>query len=103
MIEVEGYTENEKFHIAKEHLIKKAYEKNGIKRSNLSITDEAINSIIRFYTREAGVRQLQRELEEICRKAARDIVQNNKKHLKVTSKNIEKYLGRDVYKRQVYL
>ena len=94
MIEVEGYTENEKFHIAKEHLIKKAYEKNGIKRSNLSITDEAINSIIRFYTREAGVRQLQRELEEICRKAARDIVQNNKKHLKVTSKNIEKYLGR---------
>lgn len=94
MIEVEGYTENEKFHIAKEHLIKKAYEKNGIKRSNLSITDEAINSIIRFYTREAGVRQLQRELEEICRKAARDIVQNNKKHLKVTSKNIKKYLGR---------
>ena len=63
MIEVEGYTENEKFHIAKEHLIKKAYEKNGIKRSNLSITDEAINSIIRFYTREAGVRQLQRDLE----------------------------------------
>ena len=54
MIEVEGYTENEKFHIAKEHLIKKAYEKNGIKRSNLSITDEAINSIIRFYTREAS-------------------------------------------------
>ncbi|WP_368074726.1 endopeptidase La [uncultured Eubacterium sp.] len=97
IIEVEGYTENEKFHIAKNHLIKKAYDKNGIKKSQLSITDEAINSIIKYYTREAGVRQLEREIAGVCRKAARDIVQNGKKHLKVTSKNIEKYLGRRKY------
>ena len=97
IIEVEGYTENEKFHIAKNHLIKKAYDKNGIKKSQLSITDEAINSIVKYYTREAGVRQLEREIVGVCRKAARDIVQNGKKHLKVTSKNIEKYLGRRKY------
>lgn len=97
IIEVEGYTENEKFHIAEQHLMKKAYDKNGIKKSQLAITDEAVNSIIKYYTREAGVRQLEREIEEICRKAAREIVQNDKKHLKVTSKNIEKYLGRKKY------
>ena len=94
IIEVEGYTDNEKFHIAKEHLIAKEYEKNGITKSRLNITDEAIYSIIRYYTREAGVRQLDREIAEICRKAARFLVQDGKKHLKVTSKNIEKYLGK---------
>jgi ATP-dependent Lon protease len=94
IIEVEGYTENEKFHIAKEHLIAKEYEQNGIKKSQLAITDEAIHSIIQNYTREAGVRQLDREISEICRKAARELVQQGKKRLKVTSKNIEKYLGR---------
>lgn len=94
IIEVEGYTDNEKFHIAKEHLIAKEYEQNGIKKSNLTITDEAVNSIIKYYTREAGVRQLDREISEICRKAARELVQHNKKRLKVTSKNIEQYLGR---------
>lgn len=97
IIEVEGYTENEKFHIAKEHLIAKEYEKNGIRKSQLTITDEAINCIIKHYTREAGVRQLDREISEICRKAARNLVQHGKKHLKVTSKNIEKYLGREKY------
>lgn len=97
IIEVEGYTENEKFHIAKDHLIKKQYEKNGIKKSWLSITDEGINSIIKYYTREAGVRQLDREISKVCRKAASDIVKNQKKRLKVTSKNIEKYLGRKIY------
>lgn len=97
IIEVEGYTENEKFHIAKEHLIKKQYEKNGIQKSWLSITDEGINSIIRHYTREAGVRQLDREIAKVCRKAASEIVKNKKKRLKVTSKNIEKYLGRKIY------
>lgn len=94
IIEVEGYTENEKFHIAKEHLVAKEYEKNGIKKSQLTITDEAIKSIIQNYTREAGVRQLDREIAEVCRKAARNLVQHGKKNLKVTSKNIEKYLGR---------
>lgn len=97
IIEVEGYTENEKFHIAKEHLLKKQYEKNGIQKSWLSITDEGINSMIRYYTREAGVRQLDREIAKVCRKAASEIVKNKKKRLKVTSKNIEKYLGRKKY------
>ncbi len=97
IIEVEGYTENEKFHIAKEHLIKKQFAKNGIQKSWLSITDEGINSIIRHYTREAGVRQLDREIARICRKAASEIVKNKKKRLKVTSKNVEKYLGRKIY------
>lgn len=94
IIDVEGYTDNEKFHIAKEHLLAKEYDKNGIKKSQLNITDEAINSIIKYYTRESGVRQLDREIAEICRKAARFLVQDGKKHLKVTSKNIEKYLGK---------
>ncbi len=94
IIEVEGYTDNEKFHIAKEHLLAKEYEKNGIRKSQLNITDEALNSMIKYYTREAGVRQLDREISEICRKAARFLVQDGKKHLKVTSKNIEKYLGK---------
>ena len=97
IIPIEGYTENEKFHIAKEHLIAKEYAKNGLKKSQLNITDEAIKTVIQNYTREAGVRQHEREISEICRKAARNIVQKEKKHLKVTSKNIEKYLGRKKY------
>lgn len=94
VIEVNGYTDNEKFHIAKDHLMKKEYEKNGIKKSQLTITDEAIHSIIKYYTREAGVRQLDREIAEVCRKAARSLVQDGKKNIKVTSKNIEKFLGK---------
>ena len=97
IIEVEGYTENEKYHIAKDHLIAKEYEKNGIKKSQLAITDEAIVRIIKNYTRESGVRQLDREISKVCRKAARTLVQDGKKHLKVTSKNLEKYLGREKY------
>ncbi|MFR6560691.1 MAG: hypothetical protein ACLUR5_00445 [Eubacterium ventriosum] len=69
IIPIEGYTENEKFHIAKEHLIAKEYAKNGLKKSQLNITDEAIKTVIQNYTREAGVRQLEREISEICRKA----------------------------------
>ena len=94
IIEIEGYTDNEKFHIAKEHLIAKEFEKNGIKKSWLTITDEGINSIVKYYTREAGVRQLDRNIAKVCRKAAKLIVEDKKKRLKVTSKNIEKYLGR---------
>lgn len=97
IIEVEGYTENEKYHIAKDHLLVKDYEKNGIKKSQLTITDEAIMRIIKNYTRESGVRQLDREISKVCRKAARTLVEDGKKHLKVTSKNIEKYLGREKY------
>ena len=94
IIEIEGYTDNEKFHIAKDHLIAKEFEKNGIKKSWLTITDEGINSIVKYYTREAGVRQLDRNIAKVCRKAAKLIVEDKKKRLKVTSKNIEKYLGR---------
>lgn len=94
IIEIEGYTDNEKFHIAKEHLIAKEFEKNGIKKSWLTITDEGINSIVKYYTREAGARQLDRNIAKVCRKAAKLIVEDKKKRLKVTSKNIEKYLGR---------
>lgn len=94
IIEIEGYTDNEKFHIAKDHLIAKEFEKNGIKKSWLTITDEGINSIVKYYTREAGVRQLDRSIAKVCRKAAKLIVEDKKKRLKVTSKNIEKYLGR---------
>ncbi len=97
IIEVEGYTENEKFYIAKKHLIAKEFEKHGIKKSQLNITDEGINSIIKFYTKEAGVRQLDRQIAKVCRKAAKSLVQEGKKNLKVTSKNIEKYLGRKKY------
>ncbi len=94
VIRIEGYTENEKFHIAKEHLVGKTFEKNGLKKSQLNITDDAIMAVIRNYTREAGVRQLERKISEICRKAAKTIVIEQKKKLKVSEKNIEKYLGR---------
>lgn len=101
VIQVEGYTENEKFHIAKEHLIPKEFDKNGIRKSWLTITDEGINSIIVYYTREAGVRQLDREIGKICRKAASLILKNGKKRLKITSRNIEKYLGRKLYDKDM--
>ena len=96
VIEVSSYTAAEKFHIAREHLMPKQLKKNGM-QGRLIVSDNALRSVIEGYTREAGVRQLEREISEICRKAARNIVQKEKKHLKVTSKNIEKYLGRKKY------
>ena len=97
VIEVTSYTENEKVHIAKEHLIDKQIEKNGLKREQLTIQDAALERIIRGYTREAGVRNLERNIGKLCRKAAREIIQNNKKGIKVTTKNLEKYLGKEKY------
>ena len=98
VIEVSSYTENEKFHIAKEHLIPKTKKKNGLKDSQLTISDNALSMIIRGYTKEAGVRTLERRLGEICRKAARELLENKStKLVKVTSKNLEKYLGRVKY------
>ena len=137
VIEVSSYTENEKFHIAKEHLIPKTRKKNGLKDTQLTISDKALETIIRGYTKEAGVRTLERRLGEICRKAARELLEaeqntadhgivtakgktaekaskknsskkNNEtaveqvavktaKSVKVTSKNLEKYLGRVKY------
>ena len=100
VIQIEGYTANEKFHIAKDHLLKKEYEKNGIPKSQLEITDGGINAIIEYYTKESGVRQLDREIAKVCRKAARSISTSKTKKLKVTEKNITKYLGRKLYETE---
>ena len=97
IIEVTSYTENEKAHIAKEHLLEKQMERNGIKEGQLSISDKALASIISGYTREAGVRNLERKLGEICRKAARELYEGDKKKVKVTEQNLEKYLGKIKY------
>ena len=99
IVEVSSYTDNEKFHIAKEHLIQKELEQNGLKRSQLTISNEAINKIIKYYTKEAGVRSLDRTIAKICRKAAKIIVGKEKKSIKVTSKNITKYLGKEKFRQ----
>lgn len=99
IVEVSSYTDNEKFHIAKEHLIQKELEQNGLKRSQLTISDEALNKIIKYYTKEAGVRSLDRTIAKICRKAAKIIVGKEKKSIKVTSKNITKYLGKEKFRQ----
>lgn len=98
-IEVTSYTENDKFHIAKEHLLNKQLSRNGIKPSQLKITDKALQDIIRFYTREAGVRDLERKLGEICRKAAKQIYQGAAQELRVTRSNLEDYLGKKKYRQ----
>lgn len=93
IIRLSGYTEDEKIEIAKRHLIPKIFEENAVKPKELEITDDAIQSIIRYYTREAGVRNLERELATIARKAVKEILLNKEKKVKVTAKNIDKYLG----------
>ena len=97
LIEVTSYTENEKLHIAKEHLLAKQMERNGIRPEQLSITDKAMAKIISGYTREAGVRNLERKLGEICRKAARPLYEGEKEKIKVTEQNLEKFLGKEKY------
>lgn len=97
LIEVTSYTENEKVHIAKEHLLKKQMERHGIKSGQLMVQDKALEKIARNYTKEAGVRQLERKIGEICRKTAREIWQNNKKQVRVTEANLEKFLGKERY------
>ena len=97
LIEVSSYTENEKAHIAKEHLIAKQIEKNGLKESELTFQNGAIEQLIRGYTREAGVRNLERKIGEICRKAAREIYEGKKKKVTISTKNLEHYLGKEKY------
>ena len=97
LIEVTSYTENEKLHIAKEHLLAKQMERNGIRPEQLAITDKAMAKIISGYTREAGVRNLERKLGEICRKAARPLYEGEKERIKVTEQNLEKFLGKEKY------
>ncbi len=104
IIEVNSYTANEKFHIAKEHLVGKALRKNGIKPGELAFSDEAIQDIIRFYTREAGVRGLERQIEAVCRKEAREILARRKEKLtekvNVTPETLEHYLGKPKYRQE---
>lgn len=97
LIEVSSYTENEKVHIAREHLFDKQLKKNGLKSAQLSISNKALEKMIRGYTREAGVRNLERKIGEICRKAAREIYGDDKKKIKVTEGNLEKFLGKERY------
>ena len=97
LIEVTSYTQNEKMHIAKEHLLPKQICKNGLKEGQLYLSDRAMERIIRYYTREAGVRTLERRLGAICRKAAREILENNRQAVRVTEGNLEKFLGREKY------
>ncbi|MCR5608045.1 MAG: endopeptidase La [Lachnospiraceae bacterium] len=93
VIDVSSYTQNEKYHIAKNYLIKKQVEKNGLKKSQISFSAKAINSIILGYTKEAGVRSLERKIAQICRKAAKELVSGDVEKIKITDKNIEEYLG----------
>ncbi len=97
LIEVTSYTENEKMHIAKEHLIDKQLNKNGLNRKQLSISDKALSRIIAGYTREAGVRNLERKIGEICRKAAKEIITEGTPKVHVNSKNLIQYLGNEKY------
>lgn len=99
VIEVTSYTENEKFHIAKEHLLEKQIKRNGLKKKQLTVSDTALAKIISNYTREAGVRNLERKLGELARKAAKEIYGDEKKSVKITGKNLEKYLGKEKYSR----
>ncbi len=97
LIEVNSYTENEKLHIAMEHLVKKQLKKNGLKKNQFSISEDALAMVIRHYTKEAGVRNLERKIGEICRKAARGIYENEKKKVSVTKKNLSQFLGKEKY------
>ena len=97
VIEVNSYTENEKMHIAKEHLIPKQIKIHGLKKSQISITDKALEKIIVHYTQEAGVRNLERRVGDICRKSAREIVEEDKKNVKGGVKTLSKYLGKERY------
>ena len=101
VIEVSSYTENEKLHIAIEHLIPKQLEKHGLKEEQLTFSKHAIWKMARNYTKEAGVRQLEREIGNICRKAAKEILTVNKNKISITEKNIHKYLGKEKYTYQM--
>ena len=101
VIEISSYTDNEKVHIAVEHLIPKQLKKHGIKPEQLTISKGAVEKIVRNYTREAGVRQLERKIGEICRKSAREILEDIKNRIRVTEINLHKYLGKEKYQYQM--
>ncbi len=97
VIEISSYTENEKMHIAREHLIPKQLERHGFAKKQIVISDKALEKIIMNYTREAGVRNLERRIGDICRKSAKKVMSSGKKNVKITDKNLEKYLGKPRY------
>ena len=99
IIEVSSYTENEKLHIAKDHLIEKQLAKNGVTSQQLKISDKALRDVISFYTREAGVRGLERRIGEICRKAARRIYEGETEKIRVSGNNLEEFLGKPKYRQ----
>ena len=101
VIEVSSYTENEKLHIALEHLIPRQLERHGLSPEQLSFSKSAVWKMARNYTREAGVRQLEREIGNICRKAAREIFEEKKKKVQVTERNLARYLGKEKYTFQM--
>jgi ATP-dependent Lon protease len=93
IIRISGYTEGEKAEIAKRHLIEKQVEQHGLRKGEWSLSDDALLDVIRYYTREAGVRNLERELANLARKAVKEILMNNVKKVRVTSRNLEKFAG----------
>lgn len=95
MIEVNSYTENEKFHIARDYLLGKQMGRNGLKDDQISFSDKSLGKIIHNYTREAGVRGLERRIGDVCRKAARQFLEDKKKSIRITEVNLEKYLGKE--------
>lgn len=101
VVEISSYTENEKMHIAMEHLIPKQLAKNGLRGDQLTISKNAVWKMARNYTKEAGVRQLERKIGEIARKAAREILESGKKKVRVTEQNLPHYLGKEKYTYQM--
>lgn len=102
MIEVTSYTANEKFHIAREHLVRKQLSKNGLTESQLSVSDGALKNMIQYYTREAGVRELERRISELCRKTARQLLEQKEKAgtpIRITAGTLTKYLGKEKYRQ----
>lgn len=97
IIELNSYTSNEKFHIAKEHLLKKQLKANGLKAKQLTITDKALEKIILSYTREAGVRECERKIGELCRKAALELLTEKEEKVKISGSNLKEYLGKEKY------
>nr|MBQ8252168.1 endopeptidase La [Lachnospiraceae bacterium] len=100
IIEVTSYTSNEKLHIAKDHLVKKQLKEHGIAKKQLNFSDKALEKIILGYTKEAGVRELERQIGKVCRKTAREILKDEKTKIKITIHNLEEYLGKEKYSRE---
>ncbi len=100
VIEINSYTENEKFHIALEHLMPKQFRRHGLEDGKITITKKAVWKMIRSYTKEAGVRRLERKIADVCRKAAREILEEGKEKISVTERNLKHYLGREIYTYQ---